>query len=145
MAGIFQISLTAGYLGRPIQQHSCLGTSAGYNTLASPPCCYEAPSTTGDPMKSFHILWHPLLGEGERYNHISPLLPWKCGAMSKSCCIFGWGILASHKSRNEMAQCFQCSEWYHCACLGISLEEATNNTMSDCGCRLPQNFQIRDR
>lgn len=142
---MLQISLTAVFLERPIHQHCNLGGSSVYNTLKTPLCCYEEPQSIGERVEPLHILWHPLLGEGERYNHISPLLPWKCGAVASGCCTFGWGILAHHRARNEMAQCLRCSEWYHCACLGVPMEEARNNTINDCGCSLPVNLRSRDR
>ncbi|KAL9972900.1 hypothetical protein ACROYT_G019291 [Oculina patagonica] len=133
------ISLTAGFLGRPIQQHCNLGGSSMYNTTKTPPCCHQP--QTKEPL---HLLLHPLLGEGERYNHISPLLPWTCGAIIAGYYVFGRGILADHRSRNEMAQCLRFYEWYHCACVGITMEEAQNNTITDCVCS-HSRLRSRDR
>ena len=48
-----------------------------------------------------------------------------------SCAFFRRGFNTQHSSRNEMVQCLTCFEWYHCVCLGISLEEA--NEFHDSG------------
>ena len=77
------------------------------------------------------IIWLPLTEQGNTFNHICPLLPWKCGALDAFLCVFWRGFNTQHSSRNEMVQCLTYFEWYHCVCLGISLEEA--NEFHDSG------------
>ena len=131
----------AGFLKMPIQQHCILVGAAHFNTTENPPCCFEE----GSAEKPFQIIWLPLTGQGNTFNHISPLLPWKCGAVDSKHCIFWRGVNGGHKSCNEMVQCLTCNEWYHCACLGITLEEAKDSTIVDCGCSLPHPYRSRDQ
>ena len=130
--GILQVSFTAGFLKVPIHQHCVLEGAAFCNTLENPPCCFE-----GGSKKPLHVLWLPLTGQGNSFNHISPLLPWKCEAMVFKNCIFWRGFNSEHKLSKEMVQCLTCNKWYHCSCLGISLQEAKDSTIMDCGCLLP--------
>lgn len=130
--GILQVSFTAGFLKVPIHQHCVLEGAAFCNTVENPPCCFE-----GGSKKPLHVLWLPLTGQGYSFNHISPLLPWKCEAMVFKNCIFWRGFNSEHKLSKEMVQCLTCNKWYHCSCLGISLQEAKDRTIMDCGCLLP--------
>lgn len=112
-----------------------------YNEKEGPPCCCSQENELLDP---FHIIWLPLTGQGNNFNHICPLLPWKCGALDASLCVFWRGLNTQFSTRNEMVQCLTCFEWYHCVCLGITLAEAQDSTIVDCGCTLPHPYQGRD-
>ncbi|KAJ7364966.1 Rad2 nuclease [Desmophyllum pertusum] len=84
-----EVTFAAGFLKRPLQQHCNLAGAVWYNRKASPPCCFQHES--GD-VKPFHIIWLPLTGQGTTYNHICPLLPWKCGAVDASLCVLWRGL-----------------------------------------------------
>ena len=122
-----QVTSAAGFLKKPIQQHCELSGAVWYHTKQSPPCCFQ-PDREEAP---FYIIWLPLTGQGNTFNHICPLLPWKCVALDAFLCVFWRGYNTQYSSRNEMVQCLTCFEWYHCVCLGISLEEA--NEFHDSG------------
>lgn len=143
LLGILQVSFAAGFLKVPIQQHCTLPGAAFYNTLENPPCCLPQEASQYHN-KPFHIIWLPLNGHGNTYNHICPLLPWKCGAMDSWHCLFWRGFHKDHQACNEMVQCLSCNEWYHCACLDITLEEAKDCTIMDCGCSLLFPLRSRD-
>ena len=140
LSELLQVSFAAGSLNTPIQQHCELAGTVWYNTKEGPPCCLR-PEIEEKP---FHIIWVPLTGEGSTYNHIRPLLPWKCGALDDYLCVFWRGLKSHYSGCNEMVQCLTCFEWYHCVCLGISLQEAKDSTIVDCGCTLPVPYQSRD-
>ena len=61
-----------------------------------------------------------------------------------SCAFFRRGFNTQLSSRNELVQCLTCFEWYHCVCLGISLEEAKDFTIVDCRCTLPHPNRSHD-
>ena len=120
-------------------------------TLARNLCCwlFEETDTTAlwtvwGCMVQHIIIWLPLTEQGNTFNHICPLLPWKCGALDAFLCVFWRGFNTQHSSRNEMVQCLTCFEWYHCVCLGISFEEAKDSTIVDCGCTLPHPYRSHD-
>ena len=138
---LLQVSFMAGFLKMPIREHCILAGAANYNTTENPPCDFKE----GRADKPFQIIWLPLTGQGNTFNQISPLLSWKCGAVDSSHCIFWRGLNSEHKSCNEMVQCLTCNEWYHCACLGITLEEAKDCTIIDCGCLLPCPYHSHDQ
>ena len=137
---LLQVTSAAGFLKKPIQQHCELSGAVWYNTKQSPPCCFQPDREEGP----FHLIWLPLTGQGNTFNHIRPLLPWKCGALNAFLCVFWRGFNTQHSSRNEMVQCLTCFEWYHCVCLGISFEEAKDSTIVDCGCTLPHPYRSHD-
>ncbi|XP_074616588.1 uncharacterized protein LOC141875988 isoform X2 [Acropora palmata] len=98
--------------------------------------------TEAQRLKPVNILWVPATLGHDTYDHIVPLLPWKCGCVSSELCLFGRGLNQEDKwrtQRKEMVQCSSCREWYHCVCLGYSLRQVARSNL-DCGCRLlPQN------
>ncbi|CAB3992688.1 Hypothetical predicted protein, partial [Paramuricea clavata] len=84
------------------------------------------------------ILWVPLTvehGQSNHYNHIVPLLPWKCGAAPHKFCMFNSDM--NHEFSNlksDLAQCDLCQEWYHTCCLGQSLHHINRMERFSCGC-----------
>lgn len=96
-------------------------------------------SNVGKPL---NILWVPATTGEDRFNHIFPLLPWKCGCVKNDLCLFGLGLNQDVKwdeARKEMVQCPLCDEWYHCSCLGVTLRQFRRSNL-DCGCQvLPNN------
>jgi len=44
-------------------------------------------SNVGKPL---NILWVPATTGEDRFNHIFPLLPWKCGCVKNDLCLLGW-------------------------------------------------------
>lgn len=131
-------SLCCLLLKKPIQQHCKLEGAVWYNEKEGSPCCCSQENELVDP---FHIIWLPLPGHGNNFNHICPLLPWKCGALDASLCVFWHGLNTQCSTRNEMVQRLTCFEWYQCICLGITLAEAQDSTIVDCGCTLPHPYQ----
>ena len=119
LLGILQVSLAAGFLKVPIQQHCTLPGAAFYNTLENPPRCFQKEANQYYN-KPFHIIWLPLNGHENAYNHICLLLPWKCGAMESWHCLFWPGFHNDHQACTEMVQCLSCKELYHCAFLDIN-------------------------
>ena len=103
-----QVTFAVSFLKKAIQQHCELSGAVWYNTKQSPPCCFQPDREEGP----FHIIWLPLTGQGNTFNHICPLLPWKCGALDAFLCVFWRGFNTQHSSRNEMVQCLTCFEWY---------------------------------
>ena len=84
----------AGFLKKPIQQHCKLDGAEWYNEKEGPPCCCSQENELVDPL---HIIWLPLTGHGNNFNHICPLLPWKCGALDVPLCVFWRGLKCSEQ------------------------------------------------
>lgn len=139
--------MAAQFIQREIIQYCCKQGADRYNGPVTP-FIYESAS----PRQPVNILWVPAtLGE-DRFNHILPLLPWKCGCINSELCLFASGFHQEEKwkeHRKEMVQCLRCHEWYHCMCLGYTLRQVARTNL-DCGCssvlsRRSRHVQSRDR
>lgn len=120
-----------------MQQHCKLDRAVWYNEKEGLPCCCSKEDELVDP---FHIIWLPLTGQGNNFNHICPLLP----AQDVSLSVFRRGLNTQFSTRNEMVQGLTCLEWYHSVCFGITLAEVQDSTIVDCGCTLPHPYQGHD-
>lgn len=132
--------MAAQFLQREIRQYCSKPGADHYNSPVTL-LIYTDP-TEAQCLKPVNILWVPATLGHDTYNHIVPLLPWKCGCVSSELCLFGRSLNQEDKwrtQRKEMVQCSSCREWYHCVCLGYSLRQVARSNL-DCGCRLlPQN------
>ena len=152
MLGLFQLMMAAQFLQREIRQFCRKAGTEHYNSPIVP-LIMDSPSADSDhsAVESLNVLWVPAtLGE-DRFNHILPLLPWKCGCIRDDFCVFGFGLHREEKwsaLRKEMVQCTFCHEWYHCCCLGYSLRQMERSAL-DCGCRMlsrtARHVESRDR
>jgi hypothetical protein len=133
-AGLLQVYLASDFLRRPIRQFCLLPGADHYRTRVEP-FHLQNDEEIGT---SINILWVPLTadhGQDNRYNHVVPLLPWKCGAAPHKFCIFN-SVMNNKFSnlRSDMAQCDLCHEWYHTCCLGLSLHNINRLERFSCGC-----------
>ena len=125
---------TSDFLRRPIRQFCLLPGADHYRTRVEP-FQLRNDEEMGTPLD---ILWVPLTvehGQSNHYNHIVPLLPWKCGAAPHKFCMFNSDM--NHKFSNlksDLAQCDLCQEWYHTCCLGQSLHHINRMERFSCGC-----------
>lgn len=79
------------FLQREIRQFCCKPGADRYNGPVNP-FLYAQADESATPLKPVSILWVPAtLGE-DRFNHILPLLPWKCGCVISALCLFGSGL-----------------------------------------------------
>lgn len=107
--------MAAQFLQREIRQYCSKPGADHYNSPVTP-LIYTDP-TEAQRLKPVNILWVPATLGHDTYNHIVPLLPWKCSCVSSELCLFGRGLNQEDKwrtQRKEMVLCSSCREWYHC-------------------------------
>lgn len=132
--GLLQVYLASELLRRPIKQFCLLAGADHYRARVEP---FERQSDDGS-IACLDILWIPLTlrdGEKNNFNHIVPLLPWKCGAAPYKLCLFSGDMNADFSNlKSDFAQCDVCQEWYHTCCLGLSLRLINRMEHFSCGC-----------
>ena len=108
-SGLLQVFLASNFLRRPIRQFCLLPGADHYRTRVQPCENLSDDETFGETLD---ILWLPLTvedGQNNHYNHIVPLLPWKCGAAPyKLCTLNSQSNHVFSNSRSELAQCDLC-------------------------------------
>lgn len=145
LLGLFQVMMASHFLKREIRQFIKKPAADHFHSTVAP---LNSNSTAGGSIlgNTINILWVPAnLGE-ETFNHIVPLLPYKCGCVGNDLCLFSYGMNKEWKEKkSEFVKCRKCNEMYHACCLGYTKRQFSRIN-ADCGCQsLQENLESKDR